>query len=76
MSKNNAPSVYAEISRIYHDPAASSLVPPLAKIDFLFDNGSMANAFLPSDQLTTSGLRRRLFLVCAVCPISVRLSAN
>ena len=27
MSKNNAPSVYAEISRIYHDPAASSLVP-------------------------------------------------
>lgn len=22
MSKNNAPSVYAEISRIYHDPAA------------------------------------------------------
>lgn len=47
MSKNNAPSVYAEISRIYHDPAPSSLVPPLAKIDFLFDNGSMATAFLP-----------------------------
>ena len=58
MSKNNAPSVYAEISRIYHDPAASSLVPPLAKIDFLFDNGSMATAFLPSDQLTTSGLKK------------------
>lgn len=47
MSKNNAPSVYAEISRIYHDPAPNSLVPPLAKIDFLFDNGSMATAFLP-----------------------------
>ena len=58
MSKNNAPSVYAEISRIYHDPAASSLVPPLAKIDFLFDNGSMATAFLPPDQLTTSGLKK------------------
>ena len=58
MSKNNAPSVYAEISRIYHDPAASSLVPPLAKIDFLFDNGSMAPAFLPPDQLTTSGLKK------------------
>lgn len=58
MSKNNAPSVYAEISRIYHDPAANSLVPPLAKIDFLFDNGSMATAFLPPDQLTTSGLKK------------------
>ena len=58
MSKNNTPSVYAEISRIYHDPAASSLVPPLAQIDFLFDNGSMAKAFLPSDQLTTSGLKK------------------
>lgn len=56
--KNNTPSVYAEISRIYHDPAASSLVPSLVQIDFLFDNGSMANAFLPSDQLTTSGLKK------------------
>lgn len=58
MSKNNAPSVYAEISRIYHDPAASSLVPPLAKIDFLFDNGSLATTFLPPDQLTASGLKK------------------
>ena len=56
--KNNTPSVYAEISRIYHDPAASSLVPSLVQIDFLFDNGSMAKAFLPSDQLTTSGLKK------------------
>lgn len=58
MSKNNTPSVYAEIRRIYHDPAASSLVPPLAQIDFLFDNGSMATAFLQPDQLTTSGLKK------------------
>lgn len=56
--KNNTPSVYAEISRIYHDPAASSLVPSLVQIDFLFDNGSQAKAFLPSDQLTTSGLKK------------------
>ncbi len=56
--KNNAPSVYAEISRIYYDPAASSLVQPLAQIDFLFDNGSIAKAILPSDQLTTSGLKK------------------
>lgn len=53
---NNELSVYAEISRIYKDPAADSSVPPLVQVDFLFENGRQAQALLPSDQLTGRSL--------------------
>ena len=77
--KNNTLSVYAEISRIYHDPAASSLVSPLVQINVLFDNGSMAKAFLPADQLTTSGLKKavpRLRGLPDICPLVRELNTQ